>query len=71
MGVLEADLLGVVEAGMAPVGGICAGAAIVLRLRRPGPELGMLSEPGLLGGESLTVGPMMPGPAEPAPTLLK
>lgn len=56
VGVLVADLLGVLEV-----------APALFRFLRPGPELLILSEPGLLGGESFTVGPMVP----PAPTLLK
>ena len=59
-GVLGADGAGVIGA---------AAPALFLFLL-PGPMLLMLSEPGLLGGESLTTGPMVPLP-EPEPTLLK
>lgn len=58
VGVFDADGVGVVEEVPGP-----------FRFLLPGPLLLILSEPGLLGGESLTVGPIVP--LEPVPTLLK
>lgn len=59
VGVLEAEGVGVTGAA----------APALLRFLLPGPVLLILSEPGLLGGESLTTGPM--AALEPEPTLLK
>lgn len=64
---LLARAVGVVDADGVGVTG--AAAPALFRFLRPGPVLLILSEPGLLGGESLTTGPMaLP---EPEPTLLK
>lgn len=48
VGVLDAEGVGVVEAALA-----------LFLFRLPGPLLLILSEPGLLGGDSLTVGPIV------------
>lgn len=58
VGVLDAEGVGVVEAALA-----------LFLFLLPGPLLLILSEPGLLGGDSLTVGPITF--AEPELTLLK
>lgn len=55
---LDAEGVGVVDAALA-----------LFLFLLPGPLLLMLSDPGLLGGDSFTVGPMMF--AEPELTLLK
>lgn len=58
VGVLDAEGVGVIEAALA-----------LFRFFLPGPLLLILSEPGLLGGDSLTVGPMLF--ADPELMLLK
>lgn len=58
VGVLDAEGVGVVDAALA-----------LFLLRLPGPLLLILSEPGLLGGDSLTVGPI--ALTEPEVMLLK
>lgn len=58
VGVVDAEGVGVVEAALVP-----------FLFLLPGPLLLILSEPGLLGGDSLTVGPIVF--ADPEPMLLK